>query len=109
MATADLVVSMGGYNTLSEVLSQQKLSLIIPRQHPRKEQLIRARVFHAKGLSEYISLPEFSEALLNDKIQRLLEKPAPYQEALDRFQFTGIDTMRRRIDNIRSYRNVAAC
>ncbi|MGD9332447.1 MAG: glycosyltransferase [Desulfobacterales bacterium] len=109
MATADLVVSMGGYNTLSEVLSQQKLSLIIPRQVPRKEQLIRARVFHAKGLSEYIPLPEFTETLLLSKILRLLEKPEPYREALTRFQFTGIDTMRRRIDSIRSYRNVAAC
>jgi len=32
---------MGGYNTVCEVLSHGTVSLIIPRETPRKEQLIR--------------------------------------------------------------------
>jgi predicted glycosyltransferase len=109
MAAADLVVSMGGYNTLSEVLSQGTPSLVIPREKPRLEQLIRARAFHAQGLIDYIPWGEYTPATLYQRIQGLLEAPRRYREALERFQFTGIDTMRRRIDRLRSHRNVVAC
>jgi predicted glycosyltransferase len=109
MAAADLVVSMGGYNTISEVISQKTPSLIVPRQRPRMEQLIRARVFHAQGLVEYIPWPELSSRRMYTKIHELLEKPQPYRDALSRFEFTGIHTMRSRIDSFRSHRNVIAC
>jgi predicted glycosyltransferase len=39
---ASHVVSMGGYNTLSAILSHGKKALIVPRVTPRKEQMIRA-------------------------------------------------------------------
>ncbi|MGD9251164.1 MAG: glycosyltransferase, partial [Desulfobacterales bacterium] len=109
MVAADLVVSMGGYNTLSEVLSQGTPSLVIPREHPRLEQLIRARAFHAQGLIDYIPWGQCSPATLYGKIQDLLAKPQTYREALARFRFTGIDTMRSRINRFRSNRNVLAC
>ena len=109
MAAADLVVSMGGYNTLSEVLSQGTPSLVIPREHPRLEQLIRARTFHAQGLIDYIPWGQCSPALLFHKIQMLLDQPQVYRDALARFRFTGIDTMRSRINRFRSHRNVVAC
>ena len=109
MAAADLVISMGGYNTISEVLCQETPSLIVPRQSPRMEQLIRARVFHAQRLVDYIPWPELSTALMYTKIQEILENPLPYRDALARFEFTGIHTMRSRIDSFRSRRNVIAC
>ena len=109
MAAADLVVSMGGYNTLSEVLSQGTPSLVIPREKPRLEQLIRARAFHAQDLIDYIPWGECTPAMLNQRIQGLLEAPQRYRQALERFRFTGIDTMRSRIDRLRSHRNVVAC
>jgi len=40
---AESVISMGGYNTICELLSLNKRALIIPRINPRKEQLIRAK------------------------------------------------------------------
>ncbi len=109
MAAADLVVSMGGYNTLSEVLSQGTASLVIPREHPRLEQLIRARAFQAQGLIDYIPWGQCSPATLYRKIQALLDQPQIYRDALARFRFTGIDTMRSRINRFRSHRNVVAC
>jgi predicted glycosyltransferase len=109
MAAADLVVSMGGYNTLSEVLSQGTPSLVIPREKPRLEQLIRARAFHAQGLIDYIPWGECAPAVLCDKIERLLAAPQAYRDALAQFRFTGIDTMRDRINRFRSHRNVVAC
>ena len=42
MARAAGVVAMGGYNTFCEILSLDKRALIVPRQVPRREQLIRA-------------------------------------------------------------------
>ncbi len=43
MAAASGVVAMGGYNTFCEILSFDKPALIIPREVPRMEQLVRAR------------------------------------------------------------------
>jgi predicted glycosyltransferase len=109
MAAADLVVSMGGYNTLSEVVSQGTLSLVIPRETPRTEQLIRARAFKAQGLIDYVPWNDFTPALMRRKIDRLFANPDGYYEALSRFRFTGIDSMRSRIQAFRSRVNVAAC
>ncbi len=43
MDAADLVVCMGGYNTLCEVFSLRKRCIVVPRVSPVKEQWIRAR------------------------------------------------------------------
>ena len=43
MFIADCVVSMGGYNTMCEIVSARRPSLILPRSTPRQEQAIRAR------------------------------------------------------------------
>jgi len=109
MAAADLVVSMGGYNTLSEVVSQGTLSLVIPRETPRTEQLIRAKAFKNQGLVDYIPWNDFSAPLMRTKIDHLLANPESYYDALSRFRFTGIDSMRQRIQAFRSRVNVAAC
>jgi predicted glycosyltransferase len=44
------VVAMGGYNTFCEILSLDKLALIVPRSVPRQEQLIRASRAAGLGL-----------------------------------------------------------
>lgn len=109
MAAADIVVSMGGYNTLSEVLSQGTLSLVIPRDTPRREQLIRARAFHRQGLVDYIHPDTLTPAALGTRISSMFENPHPYRDALSHFRFTGIDTMRQRIASIRRTENALAC
>ena len=50
MDAADLVVSMGGYNTLCELLSLQKRAVVVPRVRPVKEQWIRAQRMASLGL-----------------------------------------------------------
>ena len=44
------VVAMGGYNTFCEILSFDKRALIVPRQVPRREQVIRAERAQELGL-----------------------------------------------------------
>ena len=51
---ADRIVSMGGSNTVSEILSYEKPALIVPRISPRREQLIRAERLRALGLVDML-------------------------------------------------------
>lgn len=97
MASADLVVSMGGYNTVCEILSQRKVSLIVPRETPRLEQLIRAQVLKIKGLADYLAWQELTPDRLRGKIEMLLADPQPYVEAVRSFRFTGLEVMRQRL------------
>jgi len=100
-AAADIVVSMGGYNTLCEILGQGTLSLVIPRETPRKEQIIRARAFHSQNLVDFIAWDDFTPGLLFEKIVALLQNPEPYREAISRFRLTGIETMQKRLHEFR--------
>ncbi len=100
-AAADIVVSMGGYNTLCEILSQGTISLVIPRETPRKEQLIRARAFRRQNLVDYIPWNDFSPALLRNKIFTLLQHPEPFRKAIAEFALTGIETMQMRLREFR--------
>jgi predicted glycosyltransferase len=100
-AAADVVVSMGGYNTLCEILGQGTISLVIPRETPRMEQIIRARAFNRQNLVDYIPWDDFTPELLREKIVSLLQNPLLYREAISRFQLTGIETMQQRLREFR--------
>lgn len=100
-AAADVVVSMGGYNTLCEILGQGTLSLVIPRETPRQEQIIRARAFHRQNLVDYIPWGDFTPCLMHEKLTALLENPEPYQSAISCFRLTGIETMQQRLQEFR--------
>ena len=53
--TADVVVGMGGYNTVYEVLRAETPLLVMPRTEPRQEQLERARRLAGLGLLSLVS------------------------------------------------------
>ncbi|WP_319582518.1 glycosyltransferase [uncultured Pseudodesulfovibrio sp.] len=101
MAKSDLVVSMGGYNTMCEILSLKKPALIIPRDNPRQEQLIRAQVFKGEGLCDYIRWGDVSPETMREKINALLDDPTPYTSALNTFAMTGLKVMRERLQYFR--------
>jgi predicted glycosyltransferase len=54
MQGASRIVSMGGYNTVCEVLSLGRPALIVPRVRPRREQVIRAERLAARGLASML-------------------------------------------------------
>ncbi len=101
LAEADLIISMGGYNTICEVLSLQKNSLIIPREDPRMEQRIRAEMMKARGLVDFIPWRELTPAALHDKITHLLDHPEEQQKRIRSFPMTGLDVMRSRLEAFR--------
>lgn len=102
LEAADAVVSMGGYNTVCEILTLGKPCLIIPRETPRLEQRIRAEVLHRQGLVDFMPWNEVEPRRLRDRILNLLDNPSPYQEAIRSFDMTGIAVMRERLGAFRA-------
>lgn len=76
MSRSDLVLSMGGYNTLCEVLALARRSVIVPRVHPRREQELRARALEARGLVRVLHPNELGPAAL-DRVLRAALAEAP--------------------------------
>lgn len=101
MSAADLVISMGGYNTICEILTQQTPALIIPRETPRKEQLIRARRLKIQGLLDFIPWTEVTPQLLREKIFDLFDKGQDYIDTIDSFKLSGLDTMLDRLTHFK--------
>lgn len=97
IASADLVISMGGYNTVCEILTQQTPSLIIPRETPRKEQLIRAERLQDKGLLEYLPLQDATPDRLRDSIASILDNRGQYRERMEAFALTGLEGILARL------------
>ena len=64
LMAADVVVSMGGYNSTCEILSHRKKAVIIPRVQPVKEQVIRARRLEGLGLINMIHPENLTPQLL---------------------------------------------
>jgi predicted glycosyltransferase len=77
LRAADLIVSMGGYNSICEILSLGQRAIIVPRVKPRTEQLIRAERFAARGLLRMIHPSEITPARLFAEIATALDDCRP--------------------------------
>ena len=91
---ADLVVSMGGYNTMVEVAGLGKRSLVIPR-HGSGEQAQRAARFAALGLVTRLPAEDLDAGQLADAVRRLLSSPPPsFRLDLSGLSFVGKEVHR---------------
>jgi predicted glycosyltransferase len=68
----DVLVSMGGYNTLCEAIPRGTPTVCVPRVHPRQEQLIRARAFAQLGLLTVVEPERLDPVLLRRVVDDLL-------------------------------------
>jgi predicted glycosyltransferase len=94
---ADRVIAMGGYNTVSEVLSFEKRALLIPRVAPRREQLIRVERLRDLGLVDMlhpddVSPAAFSAWLANDS--------RTHPHVRGRLDFDGLTRLPRLLDEL---------
>ena len=80
---ADLVVSMGGYNTVCEILSLGRRAVVVPRTEPVREQSIRATRMGRLGLFEWIHPDRLTPERLARTVLARLEAPAPDTSVLD--------------------------
>ncbi len=74
LGAADAVISMGGYNSVCEILSLNQPALIVPRTHPRQEQLIRASILSSRGLVSMLHPSQLEPKRLLDAAFDLLSQ-----------------------------------
>ncbi len=53
LRAAEIVVAMAGYNTSAELLAARKKAILVPRNGPREEQRLRAKMLARLGLVTY--------------------------------------------------------
>lgn len=80
---ADSVVAMGGYNTVCELLSFEKRTLIVPRVRPRREQLIRAKRLQELGLLDMLHPDDLTPRALAEWLARGGPTPAGMRNRID--------------------------
>lgn len=96
VSAADAVVSMGGYNTVCEILSAGKPAVIVPRIKPSEEQLIRSRRMDNLGLLKSIHPESLTPQALMMQLFQVLENPVqPKNIDLD-----GLSRVTRQIRNL---------
>jgi predicted glycosyltransferase len=95
---ADRVVSMGGYNTVCEVLSHGKRALIVPRTSPRREQLIRAERLRDLNTVDLLRPDELGSERLNAWLRR---EPTPRREPVfEQIDFNGLARLPHLVDEL---------
>ncbi len=94
---SDVVISMGGYNTICEIFSQRKPCIIVPRTVPRKEQLIRAQILAQKGFCEFIKPEALSPEILKKVVLKTLNNRKSKAQYMNYFPFTAFDIIRKRL------------
>lgn len=57
-------VSMGGYNSVCELLASRRPMLLVPRTHPRMEQAIRAKFLEEAGLADVLESAQLTPPAL---------------------------------------------
>lgn len=80
---ADKVVTMGGYNTVFELLSHGKHPLIVPRVEPRQEQLIRAERLQQLGIADMLHPDHLDTARLGAWLAEPAKRPSPARQLID--------------------------
>ena len=94
---AAAVISMGGYNTVSEILASDTPALLVPRETPRLEQLIRATALKNAGAIDLLRVTDLSTAALEDWLtERLSDQDAGTRSQLAgrrRLRLDGLETV----------------
>jgi predicted glycosyltransferase len=88
LAGARGVVTMGGYNTISEVLQTGVPALVIPRVRPSQEQLIRARQLVDLDLADMLHPDEITPERMWDAIAAMTIRP---RRPIDRTDYGGAE------------------
>ncbi|MEN8165883.1 MAG: glycosyltransferase [Pseudomonadota bacterium] len=107
MARADRIISMGGYNTISEILSLEKRALIVPRVSPRREQLIRAERLEKLGLLDVLHPSKVKPESITGWLQHDLAPPRCASELID---FGGLQRIPSLLNRVMgNSRSVTCC
>lgn len=79
---ADLIISMAGYNTVSEIMFFRKNAIVVPRAGPSAEQVMRTRIMSGRGLFSTIHPHDLTAANFAEWIGRKLQNGNGMNEAM---------------------------
>ena len=96
ICAADVVVSMGGYNTICEILSAAKPAIIVPRIKPSQEQLVRSQRMHDLGLLSSIHPEHLTSQALMRQLFQVLKNP----EQPKKIDLEGLPRITHHIKNL---------
>jgi predicted glycosyltransferase len=100
MDAADLVVSMGGYNTVTEILSLSKKAIVVPRVKPAKEQLIRAERLANLGLIKMIHPETLTPENLMETVVEQLSNSNSHLPAAARLDLDALPRITYYLENL---------
>lgn len=89
MQNAERVISMGGYNTTTEILSFNKPALIVPRIKPRKEQWLRASRLSGMGVVDCLH----PDALTPEALSGWMQADKTLLNMREYLRFDGLDSV----------------
>ncbi len=96
MNNAECIISMGGYNTTTEILSFNKRALVVPRINPRLEQWIRASRLAEMGIIDCLHPDELTPEALTEWITN----QHPQRNARETIRFNGLDNVAKEVAKI---------
>lgn len=80
ISAADVTVSMGGYNTVCELLTMGKRAVVVPRTKPSLEQFVRAERMHAMGLLHMLHPDQVTPSSLANAVLKEATDTTPRPE-----------------------------
>jgi predicted glycosyltransferase len=87
--TANAVICMCGYNTITEVLQKGRKAIVVPRIKPGREQLIRAQNLAKVGLIKMIHPDTLHPSLLIKTLLNTLKNPE-INSSIHHLDFNGL-------------------
>jgi predicted glycosyltransferase len=96
---ADLVLSMGGYNTICELAAANANALVVPRDRPRQEQILRARRLESNGVLHVLEPGLATPQRLAAEIEAGLERRRPHNGW--GLSFTALDQVAEQVRRLR--------
>lgn len=100
MDAADVVVSMGGYNTVCEILTLKKPAVIIPRVRPVEEQWIRAQRMAQLGLFTTIHPDMLTPQLLSEAVLKKLNARYSDCTAFDQLELGALPRISQCVSSV---------
>ncbi len=100
MDAADLVISMGGYNTVCELLTLNKRAIVVPRVNPVQEQWIRAERMEKVGLLRAMHPQEMTPAKLIRMVQEELSNLNGKSIQANRVKMNGLNDVCNSINHL---------
>ena len=104
LAAADAVLSMGGYNTVCEILGLAVPAVIVPRTSPRLEQLMRAQRLADRGLVHWLHPDGLSPRVVAGALAYVADTPREdLRERMLSLAHGGVDKTAVMLSELLSY------